>query len=172
MSQKIWYSIMSRQSKHVEISTPVEISARNFLGIITPWVGIFDLVIIFFISLKEISESAVDLGQRIRPTEVLGDRLFCDGLLWQIFQFFVTHDPRHPWKKTYEILASVIHFTVLFIWDIYIVFVRGVCHIVVLQGLTSNKPQFLNCLDLTFIWKSLIYQEIKFFVFASAQSFQ
>ena len=63
MSQKIWYSIMPRQSKHVEISTVVEISAQYFLGIITPWVGIFDLLIIFFISLKEISESAVDLGQ-------------------------------------------------------------------------------------------------------------
>ncbi len=70
MSQKIWYSIMPRQSKHVEISTVAEISAQNILGIITPWVGVFDLVIIFSISLKEISESAVDLGQKISLTEV------------------------------------------------------------------------------------------------------
>ena len=36
MSQKIWCSIMVRQSKRVEISTTVEISAQNILGIITP----------------------------------------------------------------------------------------------------------------------------------------
>ena len=69
--QNIWYSIMPCESEFVEISMMIEISGKDFLGIISVLVGLFDGLIIFLISDRKISESAVVLGKRTCEREVI-----------------------------------------------------------------------------------------------------
>ena len=54
----------------IEISMIAEISADNILGINMPVVDVFRTVNNFQIFGRVISESAVDLGKKIRQTEV------------------------------------------------------------------------------------------------------
>ena len=61
---------MPCESEFVEISMMVEISAKFFLGIISLLVGLLDRLIIFLISDRKISESAVVLGKRTCQREV------------------------------------------------------------------------------------------------------
>ena len=63
---------MPCESEFVEISMMVEISGKNFLGIISLLVGLLDVLIIFLISDRKISESAVVLGKRTCQREVMG----------------------------------------------------------------------------------------------------
>ena len=53
----------------------VEISGKIFLGIISLLVGLLDVLIIFLISDRKISESAVVLGKRTCQREVVLDIL-------------------------------------------------------------------------------------------------
>ena len=55
---------MPCESEFVEISMMVKISGKNFLGIISLLVGLLDVLIIFLISDRKISESAVVLGKK------------------------------------------------------------------------------------------------------------
>ena len=57
-------------SESVEISTKAEISAEDFLGIITALVGLLVRTIIFFISDRGFTESAFALGQTTCQREV------------------------------------------------------------------------------------------------------
>ena len=65
---------MPCESEFVEISMMVEISGGNFLGIISLLVGLLDGLIIFLISDRKISESAVVLGKRTCQREVISMR--------------------------------------------------------------------------------------------------
>ena len=62
---------MPCESEFVEISMMVEISGKNFLGIISLSVGLLDGLIIFLISDRKISESAVVLGKKTCQREVI-----------------------------------------------------------------------------------------------------
>ena len=61
---------MPCESEFVEISMIIEISGKDFLGIISLLVGLLDGLIIFLISDRKISESAVVLGKRTCQREV------------------------------------------------------------------------------------------------------
>ena len=63
MSQQIWYSIISSGTECVEISTKAEISAQDFLWIVTFLVGVLNDVIEISISNRIILESAVEKVQ-------------------------------------------------------------------------------------------------------------
>ena len=62
---------MPCESEFVEISMMIEISGKDFLGIISLLVGILDGLIIFLISDRKISESVVVLGKKTCQREVL-----------------------------------------------------------------------------------------------------
>ena len=55
---------MPCESEFVEISMMIEISGKDFLGIISLLVGLLDGLIIFLIFDRKISESAVVLGKK------------------------------------------------------------------------------------------------------------
>ena len=61
---------MPCESEFVEISMMIEISGKDFLGIISLLVGLLDGLIIFLISDRKISESSVVLGKRTCQREV------------------------------------------------------------------------------------------------------
>ena len=61
---------MSCESEFVEISMIIEISGKDFLEIISLLVGLLDELIIYLISDRKISESAVVLGKRTCQREV------------------------------------------------------------------------------------------------------
>ena len=61
---------MPCESEFVEISMMKEVSSKDFLGIINLLVGLLDGLIIFLISDRKISESAVILGKRTCHREV------------------------------------------------------------------------------------------------------
>ena len=60
MKQKIWYSIIESETKYVEISVKVEISAKDFLWIISGSLGVLKDIIEIFISDRMILQSAVE----------------------------------------------------------------------------------------------------------------
>ena len=62
---------MPCESEFVEISMMIEISGKDFLGIISLLVGLLEVLIIFLISDRKISESAVVLGKRTCQREVI-----------------------------------------------------------------------------------------------------
>ena len=85
---------MPCESEFVEISMMIEISGKDFLGIISLLVGLLDGLIIFLISDRTISESAVVLGyntcQRevLIPTDKLSIRINCKNSRSQYFYKF------------------------------------------------------------------------------------
>ena len=71
---------MPCESEFVEISMMVEISAKIFLGIISLLVRLLDGLIIFLISDRKISESAVVLGKRTCQREVVKEKMLSKNI--------------------------------------------------------------------------------------------